>query len=236
MLRFILMLLILFLPCTAQAEIIEDPKRDYRNLVGKDARQWLLDNNWMFERDADDEDEARVSFDKEKGLVIEALDEAQAIFALKKGHATNYQDIVLKWGVDKFPKGASYAKGNRNEAIMFYAFFGTELIDSGSFIVPDSPYFIAIHLCENDELNKPEKGRFYHEGGRFVCVAHPKPGEVVTTRFNLKKAFQDYFGFNAPPLYGVAFEFDTKGAPDDGKTSAFIQQIHLPAASYHRED
>ena len=120
----------------------------------------------------------------------------------------------------------------RNMAGSLQVFFGQEHVSSGSFVVPDAPYFIALHLCENDEINKPETGRFYHKGGRFVCVAHPKPGETVTTKFNLKQAFKDYYGFDAPPLYGFIIEYDTKGAPNGGKTSAFVKKIEFPASIY----
>ena len=207
---------------------------DFRTVAGNDARQWLASKNFIFERSANNKNKTSFLL-TERGLEIKALKSAQSIIALKKGYLQNYRDVEIVWGVDKFPKGASYAKGKRNEAILLYAFFGKEMIDSGGLVVPDSPYFIALHLCENDQINKPEKGRFYHKGGRFVCVAHPKPGEAITTRFNLKKAFKDYYGFEAPPLYGIAFEFDTKGAPDGGKTSAFIQSIFFPESTYIRE-
>ncbi len=208
---------------------------DFRKFAGQDAYAWLEAHNFILERAADNQSKTRIALTKD-GLVIEALKPAQSIIALKKGHLENYQDVEIAWGVNKFPPGASYAKGRRNEAIMFYAFFGKELIDSGSAIIPDSPYFIALHLCENDEVGAPLKGRFYHKGGRFICAAQPKAGEVVTTRLNLKKTFKDIFGFDAPPLSGIAFEFDTTKPQDDGTSSAFVQSLNFPAATYIRAD
>lgn len=209
----------------------KDPALSFQGLKGQDAWAWLAEKNFIFERSAEDRAKTNLEF-TDQGLLIEALSGTQSIIAIKKGgHLSDYRDVVLKWGVNDFPEGASYAKGKRNEAIMFYAFFGTEMISSGAMVVPDSPYFIAIHLCENDAINKPENGRFYHKGGRFVCVAHPKPGEVVETRFDLKAAFKEYYGFDARPLYGIALEFDTSGAPNGGKASAFVQSIEFPDAT-----
>jgi hypothetical protein len=211
-----------------------EPQLDFRTGKGRDVREWLGGMGFMFERAAQDPASARFSV-TDQGLVMDALKPAQAIIALKKGHLENYRFVDLEWGVNKFPPGASYAQGRRNEAIMFYAFFGSETVDSGSIVVPDSPYFIALHLCENDTINKPEKGRFFHKGGRFICVAHPQPGEIVKTRFDLKKSFRDIYGFEAPPLYGIAFEFDTNGAPG-GTASGFVRKIDFPSATYIRND
>ena len=217
---------------TAPAYAAQDAVLDFRARAGKDARAWLSQFNIVFERGARDPDDVRLTLDADKGLVVEPLTSGQGLIALRKGHVTNYETVEITWGVNEFPKGASYAKGKRNEAIMLQVFFGQEHISSGSFVVPDAPYFIALHLCENDEINKPETGRFYHKGGRFVCVAHPKPGETVTTKFNLKQAFKEYYGFDAPPLYGFIIEYDTKGAPNGGKTSAFVKKIEFPASIY----
>ena len=231
--RLIATAFVVLLPAAAQAT---GPALDFRAGAGNDAWQWLAERHFTFERRADDRDKTGLKLTADKGLVVEALGEAQSLIISDKGYYEDVQDIVITWGVDKFPRGASYAKGNRNEAIMIQAYFGTEKIDSGFFAVPDAPYFIALHLCENDEIGKPEKGGYYHEGGRFVCVAQPEPGETVTTRFDLKQAFRDYFGREAPPLHGIAVEFDTNGAPDGGRASGFVQKIELPGAVYVDSD
>lgn len=212
-----------------------EPHLDFRTGAGQDAYQWLGEMGFMFERDARDKTKVDLSLSN-RGLEMKALSGAQAMVALKKGHLEHYRVVEIEWGVDKFPKGASYANGRRNEAILFYAFFGKETVDSGALIVPDSPYFIALHLCENDVVGQAELGRFYHKGGRFICVAHPKPGEVVKTSFDLKQAFQDLYGFPAPSLYGIAFEFDTTSPRDDGTSSAFVRSINFPKATYIRQD
>lgn len=210
-----------------------DPALDFRDGAGQNAWQWLGARNFVFERGANDKTKTGLSLTADQGLVIESLGQGQSLIALKKGHLENYRDVEITWGVNAFPQGASYAAGKRNEAIMLQVFFGKENVSSGSMLVPDAPYFLALHLCENDVIGKPEQGRFYHKSGRFICVAHPKPGEVVTTTFNLKQAFRENFGKEAPPLYGIAFEFDTNGVAG-GKTSAFVRKIAFPKATYIR--
>jgi len=231
--RFLLTILLLsFIALPAHAREYK-PELDFRTGKGRDVSEWLGGMGFMFERAAPDATKTQLSV-SDRGLEIASLKPAQAIVALKTGYLNNYRMLELDWGVDKFPPGASYANGKRNEAIMFYAFFGKETVDSGSMVVPDAPYFLALHLCENDEINKPELGRVFHDGGRFICVAKPAPGELVKTRFDLKAAFRNAFGFDAPPLYGIAFEFDTTGTA--GKSAAFVQKINFPSATYIRND
>ena len=168
-------------------------------------------------------------------MVMEALSPAQAILMFKKGSLTNYRDVELTWGVNQYPAGANWDKGRRNEAVMFYAFFGTERIDSGSTFIPDSPYFIAIRLCENDTAGVLHKGGYFHKGGRFICIARPKPGEVITTTFDLRAAFREAFGKNPPPLSAIGLEFDTSQSGNKGKSSATVEKIVFPAATYIRD-
>ena len=75
----------------------------------------------------------------------------------------------------RFPANASYARKVRNEALMVYAFFGHDELPSGSLLIPDSPYFIAMFLCDQDPIERPFTGRYYEKGGRFVCWGTPSP-------------------------------------------------------------
>ena len=208
---------------------------DFTGQADGDAVSWLEKQGFEFELNAK---KLNPRFEND-ALVLSTGDKTAGLFGLRFAqqdfiHGVKRVEIV--WGVNKFPAGASYQKGRRNEAIMFYAFFGKEMVDSGSAIIPDSPYFIALHLCENDPVGVPLMGRYYHKGGRFICAAHPKPGEVVTTRLDLKKTFKDIFGFQAPALSGIAFEFDTTKPQDDGTSSGFVQSLKFPKATYIRED
>lgn len=211
-----------------------DPAIDFKEAQGGDVYQWLASKSFTLERSANDRKKTKLTA-TDKGLVIEALGPAQSILMLKKGHLTNYRNVEINWGVNKFPKDASYSKGRRNEAIMFYAFFGKELLDSGSVFIPNSPYFIALRLCEKDDIGELQKGGYFHAGGRFVCVAHPKPGEIVTTTYDLKAAFRKAFGKEAPPLYAIGLEFDTTNPRDKGTSSAIVESISFPSATYIRD-
>ena len=212
----------------------KDPTIDFREAQGSDIYQWLAGKGFTLERSANDRKKTKLT-PTEQGLVIEALKPAQSILMLKKGHLTNYRTVEINWGVNKFPKDASYSKGRRNEAIMFYAFFGREMIDSGSAFIPNSPYFIALRLCEKDDIGVLQKGGYFHKGGRFVCVAHPKKGEIVTTTYDLKAAFRQAFGKEPPPLYAIGLEFDTTNPRDKGTSSAIVESISFPSATYIRD-
>src|SRR3989304_3659499 len=51
-------------------------------------------------------------------------------------------------------------------------------------IIPDLPYFLSLFLGEADEINIPYKGRYFHAGGRYVCVGNPELKETVITELN----------------------------------------------------
>ena len=147
-------LVIVFFTALTTPAFADKAEVDFRKFNGQDAYAWLAEHDFILERSANNRKKTRISF-TDQGLTIEALKSAQSIIALKKGRLTGDETVEIVWGVNKFPAGASYQKGRRNEAIMFYAFFGKEMVDSGSAIIPDSPYFIALHLCENDPVGVP---------------------------------------------------------------------------------
>lgn len=227
--------LCLFMSVPARAE---NPEIDFKDAYSTDGTgdmyQWLTDKGFTLEQSAKNKSKTRFTA-TENGIVMEALSPSQAILMFRKGHLAKYRDVEITWGVNKFPKGANYDKGRRNEAVMFYAFFGTEMIDSGSVFIPNSPYFLALRLCEKEEVGKLHQGGYFHKGGRFICMAHPKPGEVVTTTYDLRSAFKEAFGKEAPPLTAIGLEFDTTGAGDGGKSSSFVQNITFPSATYIRD-
>lgn len=140
----------------------------------------------------------------------------------------NARHVRLEWGVSSFPEGASYEHGVDDEAVMVYIFFGHETFDSGSFLIPDSPYFIAFYLCKDgtDELEKPYKGNHFNKSGRYICVDHPNSNAAVVSEIDLVAEFKKSFGLDVvPPVSGISIEVDTTHADNDGRTAAFISSL-----------
>ena len=134
--------------------------------------------------------------------------------------------IRIEWGVDAFPPGASYDKGVRSEAIMIFTFFGKKKISSGSLLVPDSPYFIGLFLCESGKTDHPYTGRFFKAGGRYVCVHTTKIGEKVVSEFDLGKAAEEYFKLSeVPPISGFAIAIDTDNAKAPATAKSWVKKI-----------
>lgn len=191
---------------------------------------WLATKGFQFEQDADKRD--RIDFDVGKtGLVLEAKRHAFGVMPNESVNVPEFSHIEIDWGVNAFPEGASYEQGVRNEALMVIVFMGDERQSSGSFFIPDSPYFVGLFLCHGDDkLNHPYVGAYFKKGGRYVCLDRPKIGELVTTRFNLLEAYRKYFDKERdddPAVSGLALALDTKKAEDSGVSSAFISEIRF---------
>jgi hypothetical protein len=191
---------------------------------------WLLGKGFQFEQDAKRRD--RIGLEVGDGrLVIEAKRPAFGIMPNETVNVPEFTYVEIDWGVDKFPEGASYEQGVRNEALMVIFFLGDERQPSGAFFIPNSPYFIALFLCHGDDrVDHPYVGSYFKKSGRYVCVARPAVGEMVTTRFNLMAAYRSYFdkaGDDDPAISGIALALDTKKATGGGRASAFIREIRL---------
>jgi hypothetical protein len=136
--------------------------------------------------------------------------------------------VRITWGVRQYPQNASYEKQVNNEALMLYIFFGSKKVSSGNILIPDSPYFIGLFLCQNDQVNLPCKGRYFHAGGRFVCLGKPHTNEMIISVFDLDSAFKSYFGnTETPPVTGIGLGIDTSKAGNGGKSAAFIKSIEF---------
>lgn len=191
---------------------------------------WLAGKGFEFREDLRRRDRINLLASTER-LLIEAKRPAFGLMTNESVNLPDFTSIEIDWGVDKFPEGASYESGVRNEAIMVLMFMGDERLSSGSFFIPDSPYFIGLYLCHGDDrIHQPYKGAYYKKGGRYVCGDRPAPGEKVTTRFNLLEAYRSYFdkeGDDDPFISGLAIALDTKKAGDNGTSAAFIEEIRI---------
>jgi hypothetical protein len=191
---------------------------------------WLQTKGFQFKQDARRRDRIDLNVG-ERGLSIEAKRPAFGIMMNESVNVPEFTDIEIEWGVDKFPKGASYEQGVRNEALMVYLFMGDERRPSGSMFIPDSPYFIALFLCHGDDrTGHPYLGTYFKKSGRYVCGDRPAKGELVTTRFDLLEAYRTYFDKERdddPAISGLALALDTKKAGASGLSSAFIREIRF---------
>lgn len=191
---------------------------------------WLRGKGFKFEQDARRRD--RIDLDiVPSGLVVEAKRRAFGIMPNESVNVPEFTYIEIDWGVNKFPAGASYEQGVRNEALMVIVFMGDERQSSGSMFIPDSPYFIGLFPCNGDDrINHPYVGAYFKKGGRYVCTDRPEEGSQVTSRFNLLEAYRAFFdteGDDNPGISGIALALDTKKADGAGRSSAFIREIRI---------
>jgi len=188
--------------------------------------QWLANKGFEAQRDAGDSDKVVLSHTG-TALVLETKDHAAGL-VLSQVHVDRYSTIRIKWGVDVFPAGASYAKDIRSESIMVYVFFGTEKISSGHFLVPDSPYFIGLYLCDSDPVGQEFQGRYFKAGGRYICIDRAPKGQEIVTDFPVSEVFMQVFGqSHALPITGLGVGIDTENAKGDGAAKSFISEIEL---------
>ena len=184
---------------------------------------WLVGKGFRFEMAAKRRNVVDLKI-SDNGLLIEMKRRSFGIMINETVNAPEFTYVEVDWGVNKFPSGASYEQDVRNEAIMLLFFMGDERQPSGSFFIPDSPYFVGLFLCHGDDrLNHPYVGSYYKKGGRYVCVDRPRTGEMVTTRFNLLEAYRAYFDKERdddPAISGIALGGDTSKAKGGGKASA----------------
>jgi hypothetical protein len=191
---------------------------------------WLQGKGFKFEQDARRRNLIDLDIGK-KGLVLQAKQRAFGILPNESINVPVFTRIEIDWGVNTFPKGASYEQKVRNEALMVIVFMGDERLSSGSLFIPNSPHFIGLFLCDgSDKVNHPYVGAYFKKSGRYVCTNKPKKGRMVTSRFNLLKAYRAYFDKEKdddPAISGIAIALDTKKASGGGKTSAFIREIRF---------
>lgn len=191
---------------------------------------WLLVKGFEFKEDARRRNVIELEVN-DGSLTIEAKRRAFGIMLNEAVNVADFTFVEIDWGINKFPEGTSYEQGIRNEALMVMFFMGDERQPSGSWFIPDSPYFVGLFLCNGDDrIDYPYVGSYYKTSGRYVCGGRPAVGEMVTTRFNLFEAYKSYFdkeGDDDPAISGLALAIDSQKAKNGGKTSAYIREIRV---------
>jgi hypothetical protein len=199
---------------------------DFSRFSGGPVLRWLESRGFVPKQDASNSRRVVYSIARDT-LTLETRTRAFGLL-LNEEDVRDYSRVRIEWGVDAFPPGASYEKGIRSEAVIVYIFFGKERHASGSLLIPDSPYFIGLFLCESDATNQPFTGRYHHASGRFICVDRPSPGNSVTTEFPIAEAFTRIFGQNqAPDISGFGIGIDTASARGTGVAKSFIKKIEF---------
>ena len=200
---------------------------DFSDYEEGSIEEWLEKKGFELKEAA--KNRKKLDLDVDEGaLFLEAKIPLRALLIKESVDPGTYSKVKIEWGVIKYPKGASYEGKVNNEALLVLVFFGDEKISSGHLAIPDSPYFIGLFLGRHDKVNKAYKGNYYHEGGRFVCLGNPKPGETIISEFDLSGAFKKYFQKDeVPRISRVALEIDTTSSADDGRAVAFVHSIEF---------
>ena len=141
---------------------------DFTGYRGGPVLTWLAQQGFTAKQDATSASKVQFSIVGDD-LILEAKHNALGLL-LTEANLTGFARIRITWGVEAFPEGASYEKGVRSDAAMVYVFFGDEKIASGSMMVPNSPYFIGLFLCQTDPVGRAYQGRYFKAGGRYVCA------------------------------------------------------------------
>jgi hypothetical protein len=194
--------------------------------AGESPLKWLAAKGFAPKRDADNQNKVVYSI-ADNALVLETKRQAQGLL-LNETDVLNYSKVRIEWGVDKFPEGASYVKAVRSDAIMIYVFFGDKKLSSGSLLIPDSPYFIGLSLCESDPIGQAFTGRYFQTGGRYVCIDHPPVGQGVVSEYPIAEAFTRLFGqMEAPDISGLGISIDTEATKGSGAAKSFVKSIEF---------
>jgi Protein of unknown function (DUF3047) len=189
--------------------------------------EWLEAKGFRPEEEIKGDESLKLS-SSEGSLILETKGRVRRFIMNEEIQLEKFSKIRIEWGIIKYPKDASYERQVNNEALMLYIFFGYNKLSSGHLAIPNLPYFIGLFLGKEDQIDNPYVGKYFHEGGRFVCVGNPKPNETVISEFDLITAFQTYFGKDEVPMIsGISLGVDTSSSGDEGKAAAYIQKIEF---------
>jgi hypothetical protein len=198
----------------------------FAGYTGGPVLQWLAQKGFVPKRDADSQRSVVFSI-VDKSLVLETKRRAAGLL-LNEKDVLGYSRIKIEWGVEAFPAGASYLNGVRSESVMVIVFFGNQKLPSGSLLIPDSPYFIGLFLCNSDPIDHAFDGRYFKAGGRYVCVDHVAAGQTVVSDYPIADAFRRMFAkTEVPPVSGIGISIDTESTKGNGIAKGFVREIEF---------
>jgi len=221
--RFFLLLSFIFL-IFAEGKILYHI--DFKNIQDtQNAVQILKEKGFEFELE---KEKFHFSIKDEK-LYIDTRKQATVLFGKllpKSKWLQNPSYTIIKWGVESFPKGSNWEKGINRLPLGFIMIFGDKKLPSGiGFLAPKVPTFLCPFIGEKEKIGKRYLGKLYKKGGRYYCVANKKNASYITTKFDIKKNYQEEFKINPPPLSAYAFQINTKDTT--GRTISFIESLTI---------
>ena len=188
----------------------------------QDATQILKEKGIGFEMEKE-----KFSFSiKNEILYIETYEQGVVVFGkiLKKQEfLENPRKVVIEWGVERFPEGASWDEGINRLPIGLIMVFGDKKLPSGiGFLAPKVPPFLCPFIGEKESLEKVYKGKLYKKGGRYYCVSNEKD-RLIRTTFDIEKRYKEAFGTLPPPISAFAFQINTKNT--HGGAKSFLKSV-----------
>ena len=229
-LRYLALIALLLLGAPAASLAADSAKVvfevNFTDYKGGPVLKWLAAKGFTAKRDADSEKSVGLAI-TDNELVLQTKRKAAGLL-LNEKDVLGFSRVRIEWGVDMFPAGASYLHGVRSEAVMVLFFFGKEKLSSGSLLIPDSPYFLGLFLCDTDPVDQAFNGRYFKAGGRYICVDHAAVGQSVVTDYPLAEAFRRTFSkTEVPEISGIGISIDTESAKGNGVAKGFVKTIQF---------
>jgi hypothetical protein len=195
---------------------------DFSTQPDGDAVAWLTRQGFAFHLRAH---ELAPRFEQGR-LVLETATETAGVF-VQTLHVPGVRRLRVRWGVDRHPQGADWAKGVYRVPIAVMVSFGEDKIASGSLFVPNAPYFLSVFLGAHEQEGRAYTARYYQQGGRYFCQPCGVPsGQTVVTEFDLATHFTEQFQQRVlPPVSSVSFQMNTTDTA--GGARAFLMYIEL---------
>jgi hypothetical protein len=195
---------------------------DFSTQPDGDAVAWLKRQGFAFHLKAH---ELAPRFEQGR-LVLETATETAGVL-VQKLNVPGVRRLRVRWGVDRYPQGADWAKGVYRVPIAVMVSFGEDKIDSGSMFVPNAPYFLSVFLGEHEQEGRAYSARYYKKGGRYFCQpCGVPPGQTVVTEFDLDTHFTEQFQQRVlPPVSSVSVQMNTTDTT--GGARAFLISIEL---------
>ena len=195
---------------------------DFSTQTDGTADKWFIKEKFEENRDGQD----IIKTFKQGKLYLESKEELIGFWS-KKLSIKNANKIRITWGVDKFPKISNWEQDIRRSGLSIAISFGDKEQPSGSWLVPNVPYFISLFIDNSALENKPYIGSYWQNSARYVCIAcNVNTGERIISEFNLTQKFKEYFQQDTVPyISSITFDVDTRDT--DGISSVFVEKIEF---------